>query len=148
MRNAIIAFMIILSGCALVRETHDGQEIDNWAKDNEPLAASGRMKWSEYYAQYYQKVAATPSPDQARVAERLEILATASLFYEQGRLDKAGFESVRCVIRAYETVDDGAANALARDVLVWALQRPAGSSKGERAGEANPAAGAGYAARP
>jgi hypothetical protein len=125
MRIAIIALVIFLSGCALAREIHDGQQLANWARDNEPLAESGSMKWSEYYAEYYRKVAATPSPDQARVAERLGILIAASLFYEQGRLDKAGFDSVRRVIRTYETIDDAAANALGRDALVRALQRPA-----------------------
>jgi hypothetical protein len=59
---------------------------------------------------------------QGPVVERLGIMITAALFYEQGRLDKAGFDSVRDIMRTYQTIDDAAANLLARDALVRALE--------------------------
>ena len=118
---AILA--LSLSGCAIFEETYGIQEVDNWVRSNEPLAESGRMKWSEFYARYLEKVAAAPVISQGPVVERLGIMITAALFYEQGRLDKAGFDSVRRIMRTYETIDDAAANLLARDALVRALEQ-------------------------
>jgi len=117
---AILA--LALSGCAIFEETYGIQEVDNWVRSNEPLAESGRMKWSDFYARYLEKVAAAPVISQGPVVERLGIMITAALFYEQGRLDKAGFDSVRRIMRTYETIDDAAANLLARDALVRALE--------------------------
>jgi len=118
---AILA--LALSGCAIFEETHGIQEVDNWVRSNEPLAESGRMKWSDFYARYLEKVAAAPVISQGPVVERLGIMITAALFYEQGRLDKAGFDSVRRIMRTYQTIDDAAANLLARDALVRALEQ-------------------------
>jgi hypothetical protein len=118
---AILA--LSLSGCAIFEETYGIQEVDNWVRSNEPLAESGRMKWSEFYARYLEKVAAAPVISQGPVVERVGIMITAALFYEQGRLDKAGFDSVRRIMRTYETIDDAAANLLARDALVRALEQ-------------------------
>jgi hypothetical protein len=55
------------------------------------------------------------------VVERLGIMITASLFYERGRIDKAGFDSVQGIVHKYQTLDDPAANLLARNALVRAL---------------------------
>ena len=118
---AILA--LALSGCAIFEETYGIQEVDNWVRSNEPLAESGRMKWSDFYARYLEKVAAAPVISQGPVVESLGIMITAALFYEQGRLDKAGFDSVRRIMRTYETIDDAAANLLARDALVRALEQ-------------------------
>ena len=118
---AILA--LALSGCAIFEETYGIQEVDNWVRSNEPLAESGRMKWSEFYARYLEKVAAAPVISQGPVVERVGIMITAAVFYEQGRLDKAGFDSVRRIMRTYETIDDAAANLLARDALVRALEQ-------------------------
>ncbi len=117
----------------MFEEVHRIQEVDNWARNNEPLAESGKLKWSEFYAQYLKRVSATPVISQGPVVERLGIMITASLFYEQGRLDKAAFDSVQRIVRTYQTVDDPAANMLARDALVRALeQRAADPSSGVR----------------
>jgi len=116
-----------LAGCAIFSETHGIQEVDNWVRSNEPLAESGKLKWSEFYAQYLEKVSATPVISQSPVVERLGIMVTASLFYEQGRLDKAGFDSVQRIMRTYQTIDDPAANMLARIALVQALERRDGA---------------------
>ncbi len=122
MRTAVTALAIVLCGCSMFKEIHDVQEIDNWAKDHEPLAESGRIKWSQFYAQYLEKVAATPASDQVWVVERLGILVTASRFYEEGRLDKPAFDSIRGIARTYQKLDDPAANMLAREALVRALE--------------------------
>jgi len=90
---------------------------------NEPLAESGQMKWSVFYAQYFEKVAAAPVISEGPVIEGAGIMLTAALFYEQGRLDREGFDSVRGVMRKYQTVDDAAANLLAREALVRALEQ-------------------------
>ncbi len=132
MRAAAIAFVILLGGCAMFGEIHAIQEVDNWARNNEPLAESGKMKWSEFYSQYLERVSAAPVISHGPVVERLGIMITASLFYEQGRLDKAAFDSVQRIVRAYQTIDDPAANMLAREALVRALER----------GAADPASGA------
>jgi hypothetical protein len=79
------------------------------------------MKWSEFYSQYLEIVSATPVISNSPVAERLGIMVTASLFYERGRIDKAGFDSVQGIVRKYQTLDDYAANQLARNALVRAL---------------------------
>jgi hypothetical protein len=121
-RTAIAIFALSLAGCAIFSETYGIQEVDNWARRNEPLAESGKMKWSDFYAQYLEKVSATPVIGQSPVVERLGIMITASLFYEQGRLDKAGFDSVQRIVRTYQTIDDPAANMLARNALVRALE--------------------------
>jgi len=130
MRIAAAALVLFLCGCSLFKEIYDVQNIDNWAKDNEPLAESGRIKWSQFYAQYLEKVSATPASDQNWVMERLGILATASRLYEEGRIDKAAFDSIRRIARTYQKIDDPAANRLARDALVRALEerRPAAAS--------------------
>jgi hypothetical protein len=120
---AILA--LALSGCAIFAETYGIQEVDNWVRSNEPLAESGRMKWSEYYARYFEKVAAAPVISQGPVIEGAGIMLTAALFYEQGRMDRAGFDSVRGVMRKYQTVDVAAANLLAREALVRALEHKA-----------------------
>src|SRR5207244_738995 len=101
----------------MFEEIHRIQEVDNWARNNEPLAESGKLKWSEFYAQYLERVSATPVISQGPVVERLGIMITASLFYEQGRLDKAAFDSVQRIVRTYQTIDDPTANMLARDAL-------------------------------
>ena len=122
-RIAAVALVLLLCGCSLAREIHGGQEIDNWAQDNEQLAQAGKIKWSVFYAQYLDKVAATPTADQAAVMERLGILETAALFYEQGRIDRSGFDAVRGYTKTYGTIDDAAANNFARQALVQALQK-------------------------
>jgi hypothetical protein len=49
-------------------------------------------------------------------------MVTASLFYERGRIDKTGFDSVQSIVRKYQTIDDPAANLLARHALVKAIE--------------------------
>jgi len=120
-RTAAAVLALSLCGCAIFSETYGIQEVDNWARSNEPLAESGKMKWSDFYARYLEKVSATPVLSQSPVVERLGIMITASLFYEQGRLDKTGFDSVQRIVRTYQTIDDAAANMLARDALLRAL---------------------------
>jgi hypothetical protein len=115
------AFALSLGGCAIFTETYGIQEVDNWAARNEPLAESGKIKWSEFYSQYLEKVSAAPVISNSPVVERLGIMVTASLFYERGRIDKAGFDSVQGIVRKYQTIDDPAANFLARAALVRAL---------------------------
>ena len=122
-RTAVAVLALSLPACAIFEETHGIQEVDNWVRSNEPLAESGRMKWSDFYARYLEKVAAAPVISQGPVVERVGIMITAALFYEQGRLDKAGFDSVRSIMRTYQTIDDAAANLLARDALVRALEQ-------------------------
>jgi hypothetical protein len=120
-RTLALALALPMCGCAIFTETYGIQEVDNWAARNEPLAESGKMKWSEFYSQYLEKVSATPVISQSPVVERLGIMITASLFYERGRLDKNGFDSVQSIVRKYQTLDDPAANLLARNALVKAL---------------------------
>lgn len=95
------------------------------------------MKWSDFYARYLEKVAATPVISQGPVVETLGILITASQFYEQGRLSQADFDSVRRIVGTYQSIDDAAANLLARDALVKALERGERPS-GRQAGTASP----------
>jgi hypothetical protein len=122
MQVAAVALASILSGCTMFAEIHDEQKLDDWAKDNELLAESGRIGWSDYYSQYLQKASATPMAEQGPVIERLGILLTASRLFEQGRLDRNGFDTVRAIIRTYQTIDDPAANTIAREALKRALQ--------------------------
>jgi predicted transcriptional regulator len=126
--TAIVIFALSFAGCAIFNETYGIQEVDNWARRSEPLAESGKMKWSDFYAQYLERVSATPVISQSPVVERLGIMITASLFYEQGRLDQAGFDSVRRIVRTYQTIDDPAANMLARNALVRALEHKSSGS--------------------
>lgn len=119
----VLALALLLCGCAIFTETYGIQEVDNWVARNEPLAESGKMKWSEFYSRYLEKVSATPVISNSPVVERLGIMVTASLFYERGRIDKAGFDTVREVVRTYQTLDDPAANLHARNALVRALDR-------------------------
>jgi hypothetical protein len=119
-----------LCGCAMFGETYGIQDVDNWVRKNEPLAESGKLKWSEFYAQYLEKAVATPVINQSPVVERLGIMVTASLFYEQGRLDKAGFDSVQRIVRTYQTIDDPAANTFARAALVRALEPKTAGAQG------------------
>ena len=91
------------------------------ARSHEPLAESGKMKWSDFYAQYLEKVSAAPVISQSPVVERLGIMITAALFYERGRIDRARFDSIQSIVRKYQTLDDPAANLLARSALVRAL---------------------------
>src|SRR5690349_23346361 len=116
------AFAASLCGCAIFTETHGIQEVDNWAAANEPLAVSGKMKWSEFYSQYLERVSATPVIKNGPVVERLGIMVTASLFYERGRIDKAAFDSVQGIARKYQNTDDAAANMIARNALVKAVE--------------------------
>ena len=120
-RTAAAVLVLSLCGCAIFSETYAIQEVDNWARSNEPLAESGKIKWSDFYAQYLEKVSATPVISQSPVVEQLGIMITAALFYERGRIDRAGFDSVRSIVRKYQTLDDPAANLLARGALVRAL---------------------------
>jgi len=119
----VVAIALWLCGCAIFTETYGIQEVDNWAAQNEPLAESGKIKWSEFYSQYLERVSATPVISQGPVVERVGIMVTASLFYERGRIDKAGFDSVQSIVRKYQTLDDYAANQLARNALVKAIER-------------------------
>jgi hypothetical protein len=121
LRSISVVLALSLHGCAIFTETYGIQEVDNWAARNEPLAESGKIKWSEFYAQYLEKVSATPVISQSPVVERLGIMVTTSIFYERGRIDKAAFDSVQGIVRKYQTLDDPAANLLARNALVKAL---------------------------
>jgi hypothetical protein len=131
---------LLLCGCAIFTETYGIQDVDNWAAKNEPLAEAGKMKWSEFYSQYLERVSATPVISNSPVVERLGIMVTASLFYERGRIDKAAFDSVQGIVRKYQTIDDPAANLLARNALVKAIEAsekaepvgPAGKSEPDR----------------
>jgi len=120
-RAATAMAVLSLCGCAIFSETYGIQEVDNWVRSNEPLAESGKIKWSDFYAQYLEKVSATPVISQSPVVEQLGIMITAALFYERGRIDRAGFDSVQSIVRKYQTLDDPAANLLARGALVRAL---------------------------
>jgi hypothetical protein len=122
LRLGAAVLLLAFCGCAIFTETYDIQEVDNWAAKNEPLAEAGKMKWSEFYSQYLEKVSATPVINNSPVVERLGIMVTASLFYERGRIDKAAFDSVQGIVRKYQTIDDPAANLLARNALVKALE--------------------------
>jgi hypothetical protein len=122
LRALVVLLALSLCGCAIFTETYGIQEVDNWAARNEPLAEAGKMKWSEFYSQYLEKVSATPVISNSPVVERLGIMVTASLFYERGRIDKTGFDSVQSIVRKYQTLDDPAANLLARNALVRALE--------------------------
>jgi hypothetical protein len=122
-RTFCLSLALLTCGCAIFTETYGIQEVDNWAAMNEPLAESGKMKWSEFYSQYLEKVSAAPVISNSPVVERLGIMITASLFYERGRLDKSGFDSVQSIVRKYQTIDDPAANLLARNALVRALEQ-------------------------
>jgi hypothetical protein len=119
---AAAALALSLCGCAIFTETYGIQDVDNWAAQNEPLAEAGKMKWSEFYSLYLEKVSATPVISNSPVVERLGIMVTASLFYERGRIDKAAFDSVQGIVRKYQTIDDPAANLLARNALVKAIE--------------------------
>jgi len=121
-RAAASALAISLAGCAVYTETAGIQDVDNWAAKNEPLAESGKMKWSEFYSQYLEKVSAAPVISNSPVVERLGIMVTASVFYERGRIDKAAFDSVQGIVRKYQTIDDPTANLLARNALVKAIE--------------------------
>ena len=121
-RAAVAASALLLCGCAIFTETYGFQDVDNWAARNEPLAESGKMKWSEFYSQYLEKVSVTPVINHSPVVERLGIMVTASLFYERGRIDRTAFDSVQGIVRKYQTLDDPAANLLARNALVKALE--------------------------
>jgi hypothetical protein len=118
--TASLAFA--LCACAIFTETHGIQEVDNWAARNEPLAEAGKMKWSEFYSLYLEKVSATPVINNSPVVERLGIMVTAATFYERGRIDRASFDQVRGIVRKYQTIDDPAANLLARNALVKAIE--------------------------
>lgn len=120
---AAVILALALPACGIFQETYDVQEVDNWVRSNEPLAESGQMRWSVYYARYYEKVAAAPVISQGRVIEGAGIMLTAALFFEQGRLDRAGFDSVRGIMRKYQTIDDASANLFAREALVRALEQ-------------------------
>ena len=122
-RAASLALALLFAACTMVKEIHDEQQLDNWAKDNEPLAESGKIAWSDYYSQYLQKASATSMNNQGLIVERLGILATASKLYERGRLNREDFDAVRGIIRRYQTIDDAAANAAARAALVKGLER-------------------------
>jgi len=119
--TATAVAVLSLCGCAIFSETYGIQAVDKWVRSNEPLAESGKIKWSDFYAQYLEKVSATPVISQSPVVEQLGIMITAALFYERGRIDRAGFDSVRSIVRKYQTLDDPAANLLARGALVRAL---------------------------
>lgn len=122
LRTFALSLSLLTCGCAIFTETYGIQDVDNWAARNEPLAESGKMKWSEFYSQYLEKVSAAPVISNSPVVERLGVMITASLFYERGRIDKAGFDSVQSIVRKYQTIDDPAANLLARNALVRALE--------------------------
>jgi hypothetical protein len=121
-RVAVAASAVLLCGCAVFTETYGFQDVDNWAARNEPLAESGKMKWSDFYSQYLEKVSATPVINHSPVVERIGIMVTASLFYERGRIDRTAFDSVQGIVRKYQTLDDPTANLLARNALVKALE--------------------------
>src|SRR5689334_16666327 len=99
LRALAVVLALSLCGCAIFTETYGIQKVDNWAALNEPLAEAGKMKWSEFYSQYLEKVSATPVISNSPVVERLGIMVTASLFYEWGRIDKTGFDSVQSIVR-------------------------------------------------
>jgi hypothetical protein len=119
---AAAALALLLGGCAIFTETYGIQDVDNWAAKNEPLAEAGKMKWSEFYSQYLEKVSATPVINNSPIVERLGIMVTASVFYERGRIGKSDFESIQGIVRKYQTIDDLAANLLARNALVKAIE--------------------------
>src|SRR5258708_26342433 len=120
-RTAAAVLALSLCGCAIFSETHGMQEVDDWVRSYEPLAESGKMKWSDFYAQYLEKVSAAPVISQSPVVERLGIMITAPRFCGRCPIGRGWVDSMQNRVRECQALDDPAANLLARGALVRAL---------------------------
>lgn len=80
---ALVAFLLI--GCAM-------QQINQWSAENRSLAENGKIKWSQYYSNLYQKILSLHIPNKGATLENINNMILISQNYEAGTITKEQFE--------------------------------------------------------
>jgi len=81
---AVLA-LLILTGCAT-------QKLNRWVAENRLLAESGKIKWSEYYSNLYQKTLYTPMENKGETLDVINNMILVSQNYEAGTMNKEQFK--------------------------------------------------------
>lgn len=113
-RTLVVIIALIAVGCATA-------EVKQYRQENErqrALAASGAMKWSDYYKGVYKRTSEVPGLDhRAERLTRLNILIGAALDYEKGTISKDRFEAVQREVQIAEVrKNEGEGKALSSDL--------------------------------
>lgn len=119
MRYLILITVVLLAAC-----THPAvREFQTWSEQTKPLAESGKITWSDYYKEAFKRIADVPNiPNKASAMERADMLITASVAYEGGKISKEDFDSIRRVAAAAEQKDAESSSAASRAAFGQALK--------------------------
>lgn len=93
MKTLIVAFLILLSGCAM--QPQPVHPMVEWSRVNKPLAEQGKIKWSDYYKGLYQQGLTLQSPIQPAFLEQVNNLIKRAQEYESGQITKDQFDGYR-----------------------------------------------------
>jgi hypothetical protein len=99
-----VGIAALFTGCA--------NQSMRYAEQNKPLAQQGKIKWSEYYKGLYD--AGARSGESGQFLSRANVMISAALAYEGGKLSKDEFESLQRQARASQTIEDDAADVRRR----------------------------------
>ena len=90
---------LVLSGCASPQQSAQIQEHKRWQVQAKSDAQSGRMKWSAYYSELWERLNVMP-PDSKNtdIQQSLVELIPVARQYESGQISKDQFEDFRRLI--------------------------------------------------
>jgi len=103
--------------------------MQGWVDANRPLAEQGKIKWSDYYTEMYDRSNKITFPNKGATLERIATMIQVSKEYESGRISKDQFDHATRLAQAGQAKDDEAQDAAARQRMAAALQNTADGYK-------------------
>lgn len=87
-----ICTLALLTGCATANREKVA-ELQTWAAEARAQAKAGETKWSDYYKSLFKKLSDGSYGNQTHAMELSSNMIDVALLYEEGKIDKATFES-------------------------------------------------------
>lgn len=97
MRIAALTLSVaLLAGCATApQQNPEVTAFFSWVNVTQPRAMAGEIKFSDFYTQAYDRVAATRVPDKAMMMKAYADLIPIARRYEAGQISRAEFDDAR-----------------------------------------------------
>lgn len=97
---SILFVALVLFGCASPQQSAQMQELKRWQAQAKSNAESGRMKWSAYYSEYWERLnVMPPHPQKTDLQQSLAELIPIARQYESGQISKDQFEDYRRLLQ-------------------------------------------------
>ena len=98
---SILFVALVLSGCASPQQSAQMQELKRWQAQAKSDAESGRMKWSAYYSQLWERLnVMPPDPQKTDIQQSLAEIIPIARQYESGQISKEQFEDTRRLLQS------------------------------------------------